>query len=152
MIEGALPEQLLEEAKIEETEALGENPSSYEEAQSDLGEIQLERGPESGDEVDPLEEEAKAAWEEQDDNAVEAGVVVGLSPLGPIVQVVSPNGDRAQKVVSVEELFLLSGQMTAIASMIMQMGMQQQMAEQARLQQMMEQGEERTKSGLYVKR
>jgi hypothetical protein len=138
LIEDALPEQLLEQ-RAEETEALG------------IDSDHIESEDEAPD--DPLEAEAKAAWEEEDENTDDAGVVVGLSPLGPVVQVVSPNGDRAQKVVSVEELFLLSGQMTAIASMIMQMGMQQQMAEQARLQQMMEQGgEERTKSGLYVKR
>jgi hypothetical protein len=139
LIEDALPEQLLEQ-RAEETEALGID-SDHIESEDDA------------DADDPLEAEAKAAWEEEDESASEAGVVVGLSPLGPVVQVVSPNGDRAQKVVSVEELFLLSGQMTAIASMIMQMGMQQQMQEQARLQQMIEQsGEERTKSGLYVKR
>jgi hypothetical protein len=138
LIEDALPEQLLEQ-RAEETEALGID-SDHIESEDELPD-------------DPLEAEAKAAWEEEDESDSEAGVVVGLSPLGPVVQVVSPNGDRAQKVVSVEELFLLSGQMTAIASMIMQMGMQQQMQEQARLQQMMEQGgEERTKSGLYVKR
>lgn len=133
LIPHQLPEQILAE----------------EEAQADLDEIEVQR-----EDDDPLEEAAKAAWEEQDEEEedIQAGVVVGLSPLGPVVQVVSPNGDRAQKVVSVEELYLLGGQMIGIASFIMQMGMQAQMQEQARMQQLLEQGEEQTKSGLYVKR
>jgi hypothetical protein len=145
LIPHELPEQILEE-QAQET---AENPSTYEEAQADLDEIELQR--EEGKE--PLEDVAKAAWEEQDEEEeVQAGVVVGLSPLGPVVQVVSPNGDRAQKVVSVEELYLLGGQMIGIASFIMQMGMQAQMQEQARIQALMEKGEEKTASGLYVKR
>jgi hypothetical protein len=116
---------------------------------------------ESPDAEDPLLEQAKVAWEEPSEEHVEgeedtsvnpSGVVVGLSPLGPVVQVTDANGDSAQKVVSVEELFLLGGQMIGIASFMMQMGMQAQMQEQARLQQMMQQGEEQTKSGIYVKR
>jgi hypothetical protein len=135
LIKNELPEQLLEQQEEPE-------PENFEEASEELGE----------DFPDGLTEEAKASWEDSDEESPQGGVAVGMSPLGPVVQVIAPNGDMAQKVVSVEELFLLSGQMTAIASLIMQMGMQHQMQEQARLQQMMEQNEEQTKSGLYVKR
>lgn len=117
-------------------------------------------GGSDGEKQDPLLEQAKAAWEEEQpenqadpDAEAQGGVMVGLSPLGPVVQVTPPGGGQpAQKVVSVEELFLLGGQMIGIASFVMQMGMQAQMQEQARLQQMMQQGEEQTKSGLYVKK
>jgi hypothetical protein len=145
LIPNELPEQLLEQQEDEETES-----ESFEEASEELG----EDFPDEGDDKDPLEEQAKAAWEEVDDDEVspQGGVSVGLSPLGPVVQVVSPTGDVAQKVVSVEELFLLGGQMIGVASVIMNMSMQAQMEQQARIQQMMEQGEEQTKSGLYVKR
>lgn len=139
--EKGLPEEALEEQEeafgAEMTDALGSD-SDHIEAENDL--------------TDPLEEEAKAAWEEQDDNVAQAGVAVGLSPLGPVVQVVSPDGTLAQKVVSVEELFLLAGQMTAIGGLMMQMGMQAQMQEQARIEAMMKSGEEKTASGLYVKK
>lgn len=133
-----------EEFGVEETEALGID-SDHVEAEPD--------SEEAGEDFSNLEEQAKAAWEEEDEaTPPQGGVVVGLSPLGPVVQVTSPTGDSAQKVVSVEELYLLGGQMIGIASFLMGMGMQAQMQEQARINQLIEQGEEQTKSGLYVRR
>jgi hypothetical protein len=110
-----------------------------------------EAGPdEPGDDSD-----AKVDWESEDDadtDAQSGGVMIGLTALGPVVQVTSPNGDVAQKVVSIDELFQLGGQAIGIASFVMQMSMQAQMQEQARIQEMMARGEEQTASGLYVKK
>jgi hypothetical protein len=109
-----------------------------------------EAGPdEPGDDSD-----AKTDWDgEPEDGAdVSGGVMIGLTALGPVVQVTSPNGDVAQKVVSIDELFQLGGQAIGIASFVMQMSMQAQMQEQARIQEMMARGEEQTASGLYVKK
>jgi hypothetical protein len=101
--------------------------------------------------------DAKVDWDGEpedgaDTDAQSGGVMIGLTALGPVVQVTSPNGDVAQKVVSIDELFQLGGQAIGIASFVMQMSMQAQMQEQARIQEMMARGEEQTASGLYVKK
>jgi hypothetical protein len=100
-------------------------------------------------------EEPSAEQEEGEDDPDLSGVQVGLGPLGPTIVIIQPDGTPAQKVISVEECFLLAGQLTGLGSLIMGMGMQAQMAEQARVQQMMQQqgpGKEKTKSGIYVER
>lgn len=127
----------------------------------------------AGDEVteerDALREAAEAAWESEGGNPQDngpqeagpgmaegsgdqAGVQVGLAPLGPMIQVTAPDGTVAQKYISVEECFLLAGQLTGLGGFVMNMGMQAQMQEQAKIQALMKQGEEQTKSGLYVKK
>lgn len=112
---------------------------------------------EEGREEEVLDE-AKVDWNEpsmevpeNQDAPSEAGVQIGLSPLGPMIQVTSPEGETVQKLISVEECFLLAGQLTGIGSFIMGMGMQAQMAEQARIQQMMAEGGKKSAGGVYLK-
>lgn len=115
-------------------------------------------------EADPLMEASKESWEEPSEEQVEgeenaeapgeAGVQVGLSPLGPMIQVTGTDGKTSQKVISVEECFLLSGQLTGLGGFVMNMGMQAQMQEHARIQQMMAggPGEEKSPGGVYLKK
>ena len=91
---------------------------------------------------------------EEEDESLEAGVQVGLSPLGPMIVVVASDGSKASKVISVEECFLLAGQLTGLGGFIMQMSMQAQMQEQVRMQQMMDegaQGAKKSPGGVYLK-
>lgn len=117
-----------------------------------------EEEPEEGD---PLITASKEAWEDPSEEQVEgeedaqAGVQVGLSPLGPMIQITGPDGKHAQKVITVEECFLLAGQLTGLGGFVMNMSMQAQMQEQARIQQMMQQGgpgEEKSPGGVYLKK
>lgn len=112
-------------------------------------------------EGEPNVQDEKVDWKDpsveqvegEEGDAVEnAGVAVGLSPLGPMIQVVSPDGSMAQKVIGVDECFQLAGQLTALGTFIQHMAMQHQMQEQARLQQMMQEGQQpkQSKGGVYL--
>lgn len=121
-------------------------------------EDQLQRE-EAVNEETPVDEE-RVDWEDPSTEVPEAedgfkggGVQVGLSQLGPMIQVTSPDGTIAQKVISIDECFLLAGQLTAMGTFVQHMAMQQQMAEQARIQQMMQEGlgnEKKSKGGVYL--
>jgi len=113
-------------------------------------EVTVEEEPEA-EKID-WEEPSLEQLEGEEDDLSQGGVQVGLSPLGPVIIVTQADGSQAQKLISIEECFLLAGQLTAFASFLMGINIQQQMAQQAQLQAMMQQGEERTASGLYVKK
>lgn len=147
-----------------------ENPEAFDSSSEDYQPVGDLEGGEPGA---PLEEDQEAAWEGEggqvrdekvdwedpseekkedegeDGDAQSGGVQVGLSPIGPVIVVTAPDGTSTQKVITVEECFLLGGQLLGIGSFVMGMGMQQQMQEAARMAQMMQQGEKRSKGGVY---
>lgn len=115
-------------------------------------EAQMEdEGGAQNDEWQVEEDPGPGAAESEGD---QAGVQVGLSQLGPMIQVTAPDGTVAQKIVSVEECYLLAGQLLGLGGFVMNMSMQQSMQEQARIQQLLQQGgpEEKSKGGVYLKR
>jgi hypothetical protein len=124
-----------------------------------------EGGLHSDEEFVPAEEEVseekKVDWEEpsteysegEEPDVAQAGIQIGLGPLGPVVVLTQADGKQAEKVVNLEECFLLAGQLTGMGAFIMQMQMQAQMQEAARIQSMMQQqgqGEKRSKGGVIL--
>lgn len=102
--------------------------------------------------VDPSVEQVEG---EEEEEFTGQKVALGLHPFGVQVQVTSRDGTTALTTLNPEEANNLAGNLLALSGFHMQMALQQQMAEQAAVQEMLARGvapgEKRTKSGIIVR-
>ena len=144
MTEERTPDEMERQAIEDEG---GENPPT--DITSPDGEPTDEPAPEGY--VDPSQEQREGEEEQQ---LPHQKLEAGLSPFGIMVRANALNGDSAVVNLTPDEAFTFAGHMIALGTVLMQMSIQQQMMEQARIQQLLDNppGEERTKGGVYVKR
>jgi hypothetical protein len=109
-----------------------------------------EAGPEY---VDPSQEQVEGDPDGDDQDQPHQKLEAGLGPFGIMVRANALNGDTAQVNLTPDEAFTFAGHMIALGTVLMQMSIQVQMQEQARIQAMLQGNpEKRTESGIVLKR
>lgn len=132
-----------------------EEPGVGETSDDAVGELEGQTDdPDAPNYVDPSVEYVEGEEPTGDDQSTQK-VALGLHPFGVQIQVTARDGSKAMAILNMEEAHNLAGSLLDLTAFHTMMGIQQQMAEQAAIAEMMARGgqppERRTKSGIIIK-
>jgi len=137
----------------EQTQEQLQSPEPDDEPREELSEAEaeeiLQRLREAG--TTRMTAEDGEGGEEEDEDA--SKIQVGLTPMGVSVRVLGRDGNSATTYLSPDECFTIAGHINALASVLIGMNIQQQMAQQAQIERLLAQqakGERRSPGGLVL--